>query len=120
MIVGLGTDITELARIRAGCERFGERFQKKILTPQELAAMPECPVAYLAGRFAAKEAAVKALGTGFVNGLSLQHIEVLRGPLGQPMLHLHGPALARAQELGVSAAHISISHGSRTRFRHCL
>lgn len=72
--------------------------------------MPECPAAYLAGRFAAKEATVKALGTGFSNGLGLQHIEVLRGPLGQPLLRLHGPALERARALGVTAAHISISH----------
>lgn len=110
MIVGLGTDITELARIKGCHERFGERFLQKILTPREQAAMPECPVAYLAGRFAAKEAAVKALGTGFADGLGFPHIEVLRGPLGQPLLRLHGPALERARALGVNAAHISISH----------
>ena len=83
---------------------------QKILTPDELELVPESPIAYISGRFAAKEAAVKALGTGFNEGIGPHHIEVLRGPLGQPQLHLHGPALARAEALGMRAAHISISH----------
>ena len=110
MIVGIGTDITELARIKASYDRFGERFLQKILTPDELKLVPENPIAYISGRFAAKEAAVKALGTGFNEGIGPLHIEVLRGPAGQPLLHLHGPALARAEALGMRAAHISISH----------
>ena len=110
MIVGIGTDITELARIKASYDRFGERFLQKILTPDELKLVPENPIAYISGRFAAKEAAVKALGTGFNEGIGPHHIEVLRGPAGQPLLHLHGPALARAEALGMRAAHISISH----------
>mgnify|MGYP003619917442 FL=1 len=110
MIIGIGTDITELARIKASYDRFGERFLQKILTPDELKLVPENPIAYISGRFAAKEAAVKALGTGFNEGIGPLHIEVLRGPAGQPLLHLHGPALARAEALGMRAAHISISH----------
>ncbi len=110
MIIGIGTDITELARIKASYNKFGERFLQKILTPHELQLMPGSPIAYISGRFAAKEAAVKALGTGFNEGIGPLHIEVLRGPAGQPQLHFHGPALARAEVLGMRAAHISISH----------
>ena len=64
MIIGIGTDITELARIKASYDRFGERFLQKILTPDELKLVPESPIAYISGRFAAKEAAVKALDAG--------------------------------------------------------
>lgn len=111
MILGLGTDITEIKRIRAVCERFGGRFLRKILTPAELAAMPATPTAYVAGRFAAKEAAAKALGTGFSGGVRFTHIEVTRGANGRPLLRLLGPARERAEALGACAAHISISHG---------
>ncbi|QCC85415.1 holo-[acyl-carrier-protein] synthase [Desulfovibrio desulfuricans] len=110
MIIGLGTDITELARIKASYDRFGRRFLQKILTEEEQKHLPESPLAYIAGRFAAKEATVKALGTGFRDGLGPLHVEVLRGPAGQPLLHLHGPACRRAEALGMRNAHISISH----------
>ena len=110
MIIGLGTDITELARIKASYDRFGRRFLQKILTEEEQKNLPESPIAYIAGRFAAKEATVKALGTGFRDGLGPLHVEVLRGPAGQPLLHLHGPACQRAEALGMRNAHISISH----------
>ena len=110
MIIGLGTDITELARIKASYDRFGRRFLQKILTEEEQKNLPESPIAYIAGRFAAKEATVKALGTGFRDGLGPLHVEVLRGPAGQPLLHLHGPACRRAEALGMHNAHISISH----------
>ncbi|WP_374287681.1 holo-[acyl-carrier-protein] synthase [Desulfovibrio desulfuricans] len=110
MIIGLGTDITELARIKASYDRFGRRFLQKILTEEEQKNLPESPIAYIAGRFAAKEATVKALGTGFRDGLGPLHVEVLRGPAGQPLLQLHGPACRRAEELGMRNAHISISH----------
>ena len=110
MIVGMGIDIVELARIEKSLGRFGLRFAEKILGPEELAGMPDHPLNYVAGRFAAKEAAVKALGTGFSNGLGLLDVEVLRGPAGQPLLYLHGPARQRAEALGMRAAHVSISH----------
>ncbi len=103
------------------------RFVKKILTEEECSQlMPTkdislsdtrpCPSAHipahrLAARFAAKEAAVKALGTGFTDGISLQHIAVLNLPSGQPQLHLYGPALKALQRLGATQSHISISHG---------
>ena len=111
MIIGLGTDIAELERIRAAHERFGHHFLQKILTPEELDDMPSYPTAWLAGRFAAKEAAVKALGTGFTRGISFTDIEIRRGAQGQPLLSLLGPAREHASYLGVQKNHISISHG---------
>ena len=110
MIIGLGTDIAELARIKASYDRFGERLLQKILTDEEQKNLSKSPIAYIAGRFAAKEAAVKALGTGFSQGIGLLDVEVLRSPTGQPLLRLHGAARQRAEAMGMRTAHISISH----------
>lgn len=91
MIIGVGTDIVEIARIAASIERLGEKFVNRILTPieQERYASfrhQDKAVAYVAKRFAAKEAAVKALGTGIGSGVSFQHFSVLNYPSGQPYL----------------------------------
>lgn len=111
MIVGLGIDMTELERIRQVHERFGRRFLAKFLAPGELVALPEKPrLSLLAGRFAAKEAAAKALGTGFSGGIGPCEIEVVAAPSGAPGLVFHGAALERAARLGMRAAHLSISH----------
>ena len=110
MILGLGTDVVEVARIAASHARFGHRFLERILTAQEIATMPRQSDTWLAGRFAAKEAAVKALGTGFSQGIGPVHIEVRRTALGEPQLRFLGPALERAQALGVRQSHLSISH----------
>lgn len=110
MIVGLGIDMTELARLEAIYRKFGLRFLEKILTPAELAALPARPLAYLAGRFSAKEAAVKALGTGFSNGIGPRQIEVGHDAQGAPQLRLLAGAENRARRLGVKRCHLSISH----------
>jgi len=110
MIVGLGIDITEVARIIAVYERFGHRFLERILTVSELTCLPANPGTWLAGRFAAKEAAVKALGTGFSQGISPVQIEVIRGSLGEPRLRFLGAAQERATMLGVRQSRLSISH----------
>lgn len=110
MIVGLGIDMTEVARLEAVYRKFGRRFLEKILTPAELAALPARPQAYLAGRFSAKEAAVKALGTGFSSGIGPRHIEVGRDAQGAPQLRLLARAQSRARQLGVKRCHLSISH----------
>ena len=110
MIVGLGIDITELARMEAMYAKFGRRLLEKILTDAERAHLPAQLVAYLAGRFAAKEAAVKALGTGFSNGIGLKDIEIVKDDAGRPRLRLLGPAAGRAAALGVVSSHISITH----------
>jgi len=110
MIIGLGIDIAELDRVERSFAKFGGKFSSRILTPAEEAAMPPSPTAYLASRFAAKEAAVKALGTGFSQGITFHDIEVRSDPLGKPHIHFHNMALERIRELGVASAHLSISH----------
>lgn len=112
MIVGLGIDITELDRIKRSLEKFGERFTEKILTSTEHELMPpQNPVPYVAARFAAKEAAVKALGTGFAEGVTFKCVEITRHESGAPQLNFHGKALERSREMGVKGVHISITHG---------
>lgn len=112
MIRGLGVDLAEIERIRHSWERFGERFARKILTEGELALMrtrPD-PVPFLAAMWAAKEAGAKALGTGFARGVHARTIEVVHLPTGQPTIHFHGRALEIAREIGVSSAHVSLTH----------
>ncbi|MDY0203629.1 MAG: holo-[acyl-carrier-protein] synthase [Desulfovibrio desulfuricans] len=110
MIVGLGVDIVELARIEKSLTRFGRRFAEKVLSPEEMAAMPTLTVNYIAGRFAVKEAAVKALGTGFSQGIGPTLVETVATSGGKPQLRLHGAALQCARDLGVTSCHVSISH----------
>lgn len=114
MLVGMGTDIVEVERISAGLERFGPRYAAKILSPAELALLAPgggLPLAVrLAGRFAAKEAAVKALGTGFSAGIGLHDVEILADAGGRPLLSFAGRALMRLQQLGARSLHVSISH----------
>ncbi len=114
-IVGLGLDVVELDRIQRIWERFGEAFSRRVLTQTEQARLQAgSPVPYLASRFAAKEAAVKALGTGFSQGITFQQLEVATLPSGQPTLVLHGKAQARAATLGALRTHISLTHGRDT------
>ena len=112
MIAGLGTDIVDIDRVARGFQRFGRRYAARLLTPVEAARLPDAAgaAAYLAGRFAAKEAAVKALGPGFSRGISCQQVEILPDALGRPCLHLHAAARQRMEELGARHAHVSISH----------
>lgn len=100
----VGVDIVDLARIRSIYERFGQTFMKKILTEAE---MRQClskpdPVASLAGRFAAKEAVSKALGSGIAGGLSWQSIEVLNDNAGKPQVTLHRADLSCRVRLSIS------------------
>ena len=113
MILGTGFDLTALPRIQSMLEKYGERFLSRLLTPKERAALPAAPAArtaYVAGRFAGKEAAVKALGTGFSGGIGMQDVEILSLSSGRPELHLHGRAREKANAMGVRTAHISLSH----------
>ena len=113
VVIGLGNDLCNIERIQSSIDRFGDRFINRIFTPLEQAKANRRELTRTgtyAKRFAAKEAASKALGTGFRDGLGPLHVEVLRGPAGQPLLHLHGPACRRAEALGMRNAHISISH----------
>ena len=111
MIVGLGTDIVDMERIEKIAERFGERFAGHILHPEELEQWRESPhPTFLAGRFAAKEALVKALGTGFSQGIVMSDILIHKGVDGEPVAQLSGAALQRLQALGGDSIHVSISH----------
>ncbi len=114
-IVGLGLDVVELDRIRRIWERFGETFSQRILTETEQTRLHVgSPVPYLASRFAAKEAAVKALGTGFRRGITFQQIEVRSHPSGQPVLTFSGAAQDTAAKLGAHRVHLSLTHGRDT------
>jgi holo-[acyl-carrier protein] synthase len=106
----LGIDIIRVERIRASIERFGERFAKRILTPNEQRYVRLRPETF-AGRWAAKEAVSKVLGLG-VRGVGWRDIEVERLPTGQPAVRLHGRAAARAEQLGMERIALSISHES--------
>ncbi len=112
MIRGLGIDLAEIDRIQNSWERFGEKFAKKILTEPELALMHtrKDPVPYLAALWAAKEAAAKALGTGFRNGVHQKTIEITHLPSGKPEIAFLGKALEIATKLGVSSMHVSLTH----------
>ena len=100
----VGVDIVEIARIRSSYERFGQTFMKKILTDAEIAlclSKPD-PVASLAGRFAAKEAVSKALGTGISKGLFWHSIEVLNDEAGKPFVTIHAPTFSGRISISIS------------------
>ena len=105
----VGTDLIEIERIEEAVHRWGERFLEKIFTSEERAAYSE-RISSLAARFAAKEAASKALGTGLMTEIPWTDIEVLTGPSGEPGLHLHGRARAEADRLGLTEWALSLSH----------
>jgi len=111
-IIGIGTDLVSVARIKTIWERFGHAFAKRILTPNEMEelALVKNPIAFLAKRYAAKEALAKALGTGFrPNGILLTEIGVLKDPLGRPYLHFRGRTEAEIKHRQVTESHLSIS-----------
>ncbi len=111
MIVGLGTDIAEIERIEKALNRSGEAFAQRILTQQELETFNGLKQQgrFLAKRFAAKEAASKALGTGIAHGVSFQDFEISNDDNGKPVLTLSGKALQIAQASAVQNLHITIS-----------
>ncbi len=111
MIHGVGTDIVAVARLARSLERFGETLAERILHPDERPTFHAAahPDRLLAKRFAAKEAAVKALGTGFSGGIRLVDVAVDHYPGGQPRLVLRGEAAARADAFGIIAHHLSLS-----------
>ena len=112
MILGTGVDLAEVRRIRASVERYGERFVRRVYTPGEIAYVERKANKYerYAARFAAKEAGMKAIGTGWTSGVTWQDFEVANMPSGRPTLKLHGRAAAIAAGLGVRAIALSITH----------
>jgi holo-[acyl-carrier protein] synthase len=108
MKLSTGIDLVDIQRLEEAIDRHGRRFLERIYTPEEL---EDCGrnLASLAGRFAAKEAVAKALGTG-IGLVAWREIEILHGPERAPVLHLHGAAEARAQAQGLCTWSISVSH----------
>ena len=111
MIFGIGTDIVRISRIQQGLDRYGERFARRILAGEELTDFQRTlhPARFLARRFAAKEAVVKAYGTGFTRGMTFQDIVVSHDAAGKPLLLLTGRALELQYEMGIGEKFISIS-----------
>lgn len=112
MIVGLGMDVVEVARIREIHQRHPERFVQRVLTEAEQAYVlrHRDPSERLSGRWAAKEAAMKALGTGLSQGMRWRDVEILPDAFGKPCLFLHGKAKERAETLGAKISHVTITH----------
>src|SRR5712692_5480975 len=112
MIVGTGVDLAEVPRIRAAIARYGRRFVERIYTPAEIAYVERKANRFerYAGRFAAKEAGMKAIGTGWRRGVRWQDFEVTNLPSGKPTLALHGVASAVAERLGVVNVALSLTH----------
>lgn len=112
MIAGVGVDIVDIARIQALLDRYGERFLGRVYTEAESAyAMDGANRAErLAGRFAVKEAVMKALGTGKSQGILWRDVETVRGRFGKPEVRLHGQAVKWVKARGWGAAHVSITH----------
>ena len=112
MIVGSGIDLVEIARIRQSMERFGSRFLERVFTGSEQAycLRKRNAAESLAARFAAKEAAAKALGTGISRGVNWLEIEVIREPSGRPSIRFRGRAAEIAEQMGVAQIALSLTH----------
>jgi holo-[acyl-carrier protein] synthase len=110
-IIGLGIDATDIPRIAATLERYGERFMNRIFTDGEIAYCRRRrePAIHFAGRFAAKEAAMKALGTGHSQNVLWRDVEVVRRG-GPPQLHFHGGAARRFAAMGAQSSLLTITH----------
>ena len=122
MIVGTGVDITEVERIEAAVKRFGDRFLKRVFTPAEVRYCLGKPnsAERLAARFAAKEAGMKAIGTGLRHGVTWQDVEVLRLPGQRPVLAFHGKAAEFEKRLGCKRTHLSLSHTADQAIAHVI
>lgn len=111
-IIGHGIDLVEVARIRAMLDEHGQRFLDRCFTPAEQAYKADSRrrIEHLAARFAAKEAVLKALGTGLTGGIAWTDIEVVSTASGAPQIVLHGSARAAAASLGITSWVISLTH----------
>ena len=111
-IIGIGTDIIECERIGRMVEKHGEHFVNRVFTEAEVRYCSERRNGdqHFAGRWAAKEAVLKALGTGWIVGIAWQDVEIANKPSGRPVIQLHGGAAEIAKERGIQEVQISISH----------
>ena len=122
MILGVGIDIAEVDRIRVAIDRHGQRFLDRVYTPGEIAYVERKANRFerYAGRFAAKEAGMKAIGTGWKRGVRWRDFEVANLPSGKPTLRLHGEAARVAESLGVKAVSLSITHTAALGLAHVI
>jgi holo-[acyl-carrier protein] synthase len=122
MIIGTGIDVVEVPRVAATIERFGDRFLHRIFTEGEIRYCQSKAnrVERFAARFAAKEAGMKALGTGWSRGVRWCDVEVQRQPGGRPTLVFHGKAAEFARKLGMSRSAISLSHTAAEAIAHVI
>ena len=122
MIVGTGVDLAEVARIEKSITRFGDKFVKRIYTPAEIAYVERKANKFerYAARFAAKEAGMKAIGTGWRRGVTWQDFEVANLPSGKPTLRLYGAAARFAEKLGVKNIALSITHTAELGMAHVI
>jgi holo-[acyl-carrier protein] synthase len=122
MIVGTGVDLAEVPRIRASIERFGAKFIDRIYTAAEIAYVERKANKYerYAARFAAKEAGMKAIGTGWRHGVAWRDFEVTNLPSGRPTLRLHGVAARFAEKLGVRNVSLSLTHTRELGMAHVI
>jgi holo-[acyl-carrier protein] synthase len=120
-IVGIGMDACEIPRIEGTIERYGERFLRRILTDHEYAycTRKRFPAPSVAGRFAAKEAGMKAIGTGQSQGVLWRDIEVVRHG-GAPQLVFHGAARGHFERLGATKAFVTITHAETLALAHVI
>jgi len=111
-IVGIGTDLVELERLDLSLRRHGQRLIDRICRPGEVKTgrQGKARLQHIGGLFAAKEAVLKALGTGWGQGLGFRQIEVVEGKAGAPRIRLHDRAAKKAKAMGIRVVHISISH----------
>lgn len=112
MIIGTGLDLIEIERVEAVIRRHPDRFLPRVFTPAEIAycrGQPH-PGQHFAGRFAGKEAVLKALGTGWAEGIAWREVEIVRRPGAAPLVQLHGRARAAADRRGIRRVHLSLTH----------
>jgi len=121
-IIGLGLDITEIERIASTIERYGDRFLRRVFTDGEIeyCMRRRVPAVHFAGRFAAKEAAMKALGTGHTQEVLWRDVEVVRRMGGPPQLRFHGGAGRRYAALGARSSLLTITHSDAVALAEAL
>jgi holo-[acyl-carrier protein] synthase len=122
MILGTGVDLAEVPRLRSAIERHGQRFIQRIYTPLEIAYVERKANRFerYAARFAAKEAGMKAIGTGWKRGVLWRDFEVSNLPSGQPTLRLYGVASQIAEKLGVRRISLSLTHTAELAMAHVI
>jgi len=122
MILGTGVDLAEVPRIQAAIERYGPRFIERIYTSLEIAYVDRKANRFerYAARFAAKEAGMKALGTGWKRGITWRDFEVANLPSGRPTLRFYGVASQVAQQLGVRQISLSLTHTAELAMAHVI